>query len=116
MPQTITVRGLGTESWGPFAAAAAAAAAVSILFVAWTANRWVSDSATIALDDVGEAVAAFIAAGSCGLAAYRNSGRARIAWSLFSASALSRALGEVIWSWYEVGAGQRVAFPSAAGA
>ena len=108
--------GLGAEGWGPFAAAAAAAATVSILFVAWTANRWVSDSATIALDDIGEAVAAFIAAASCGLAAYRNSGRARVAWSLFSASALSWAIGEVIWSWYEVGQGQSVPFPSAADA
>ena len=116
MPRTITVRGLGTESWRPFAAAAAAAAVVSVLFVAWTANRWVSDSATIAVDDIGEAVAAFIAAGSCGLAAWRNSDRVRVAWSLFSASALSWALGEVVWSWYEVFQGQSVPFPSAADA
>src|SRR2546428_12898818 len=97
MPRTITARGLGTESWRPFAAAAAAAAVVSLLFVAWTANRWVSDSATIALDDIGEAVAAFIAAGSCGLAASRNSNRVRAAWSLFAASAVSRGVGAGVW-------------------
>ena len=115
-PRTIVVTGLGTESWRPFAAAAATAAVVSILFVAWTANRWISDSATIALDDIGEGVAALIAAGSCGLAAYRNSGRTRVAWYLFSLSALSWALGEAIWSWIEVGLGESVPFPSAADA
>ena len=114
--RTTTATGLGTESWGPFATAAATASVVSILFVAWTANRWISDSATIALDDIGEAVAACIAAGSCGLAAYRNSGRPRVAWFLFSLSALSWALGEAIWSWIEVGRGESVPFPSAADA
>src|SRR5207248_2311578 len=108
--------GLGIPGWRPFAAAATAAASVSIVFVLWTANRWVSDQATIGLDDIGEAVAAFIAAGSCAFAAVRSGGRVRVAWTLFSLSALSWALGEVVWSWIEVVQGQAVPFPSAADA
>ena len=114
--QRLAVTGLGIPGWRPFAVAATAAALVSIAFVLWTANRWVSDQATIGLDDIGEAVAAFIAAGSCAFAAVRSGGRVRVAWTLFSLSALSWALGEVVWSWIEVVQGQAVPFPSAADA
>ena len=112
----VVVKGLGIEGWGPFVAAAAAAAVVSLLFIGWTANRWVSDQATIGVDDVGEAVASFAAALSCGFAAWRNQGRVRIAWTMFAASALSWTAGEVIWSWNEVIRGQDLPFPSVADA
>ena len=112
----LNVIGLGIEGWRPFAAAATAAALVSIVFAAWTAFQWVSDQATIDIDDIGEAVAAFIAAGSCGIAAARTSGRTRFAWILFGSSALSWGIGEVVWSVYQVGLGIAVPFPSAADA
>ncbi|HEV3405558.1 MAG TPA: PAS domain-containing sensor histidine kinase [Candidatus Dormibacteraeota bacterium] len=110
------VRGLGISGWRPFAIAAAAVAVVSVLFTAWTAFHWISDQATIDFDDIGEAVAAFIAAASCSFAAARNTGRTRVAWTLFAASTFSWAVGEVIWSVYEVGLGVAVPFPSAADA
>ncbi len=112
----LTVTGLGIEGWAPFAAAAAAAAAISVLFAGWTAGHWISDSATVSIDDIGEAVAAFVAAASCGFAAARTSGRTRVAWGLFALSALSWAVGEVVWSIYEVGMGVEVPFPSLADA
>ena len=112
----LVVAGLGIEGWQPFLIGAAASAVVTVLFVAWTTGRWVSDQATIDLDDIGEAVAALIAAGSCAYAAVRNSGRTRAAWALFAASALSWGLGEVVWSVYQVGLGVAVPFPSAADA
>jgi len=112
----VTVTGLGIQGWRPFAVAASAAAVVSIVFIAWTANRWISDSFTVGLDDIGEAVAALIAAGSCAYAAVRNSGRARMAWSFFAASAAAWGIGEVIWSWNEVVLGQPLPFPSIADA
>ena len=112
----ISITGLGLQGWGPFTAAAAVAAIVSLAFIAWTVNRWVSDDATIALDDFGEAVAALIAVGSCGFAAVRNAGRIRVAWALFAASAMSWAIGELIWSWNEVVKGEEVPFPSLADA
>ena len=112
----LTVTGLGIEGWRPFVVAASAAAVVSLLFVLWTMNRWFGDQATIDMDDLGEAVAALIAAGSCALAATRTSGRTRWAWSFFAASALSWGLGELVWSWYQVVRGVDVPFPSLADA
>ncbi len=115
-PRKLTVTGLGIQSWRPFVAAAGLAALLSVVFTAWTAYHWVSDQATIDVDDIGEAVAAFIAAASCGFAAIRNEGRTRLAWTFFALSALSWGLGEVIWSIYQVGLGVAVPFPSAADA
>ena len=112
----LEITGLGIQGWVPFTALAVAAGVVSIVFTAWIWRGWFGDTATTAVDDLGEAVTAFIAAGSCLYAALRNTGRVRLAWGLFGASALSWGLGEVIWSWYEVFQGQDVPFPSAADA
>jgi PAS domain S-box-containing protein len=94
--------------------AAAATVVVVAGFVAWTAFRIGGDRITIAVDDIGEAVAAFVAVACCALAARRNSGRPRLGWALLSASALAWAMGEVVWSVYEVGMGVAVPYPSAA--
>jgi two-component system, sensor histidine kinase and response regulator len=112
----VFVTGLGIEGWRPFAAAAAAAGIVSLLFTAWIAGHWVSDDTSVAVDDFGEAIAALVAAGSCGFAAVRNVGRVRVAWGLFALSALSWAVGELIWAWNEVVLGEALPFPSAADA
>ena len=112
----LIVTGLGIEGWAPFGAAAALAGVASLVFVLWTANVWFGDRATTSFDDIGEAVAAFIAAASCAFAAFRNRGRVRAAWAFFAVSALSWAVGEVIWTYYEVFRGQDVPFPSLADA
>ncbi len=106
--------GFGFRGWRVFTAAAAAAAILSAAFVAWTALRIGGDQTTVAVDDIGEAVAALIAAVSCGVAAARTSQRTRLAWAFFAASAASWGIGEVVWSVYEVGLGVNVPFPSAA--
>jgi two-component system, sensor histidine kinase and response regulator len=108
------VSGFGFRTWRAFIAAAAAATALGVAFIVWTTLRIGGDSATVAVDDIGEAVAAIIAAVSCGLAAFRNTHRTRLAWALFGASAASWGIGEVVWSIYEVGMGVSVPFPSAA--
>ncbi len=110
------VSGFGFRGWRAFTIAAGGAAALSVAFVAWTALRIGGDQATIAVDDIGEAVAALIAAVSCGLAAARTTNRTRLAWAFFAASAASWGIGEVVWSVYEVGLGVSVPFPSAADA
>jgi PAS domain S-box-containing protein len=112
----MVVTGLGISGWRPFAIAAGAAGLASALFIGWTAFHWISDQATIDVDDLGEAVAAFVATLSCGLAATRNAGRTRVAWLLFAASTFSWGAGEVVWSVYQVGLGVAVPFPSAADA
>jgi two-component system sensor histidine kinase/response regulator len=106
--------GFGFRGWRVFTVAAAAAAILAAAFVAWTALRIGGDQTTVAVDDIGEAVAALIAALSCGLAAARTSQRTRLAWAFFAASAASWGIGEVVWSVYEVGLGVNVPFPSAA--
>ena len=108
------VSGFGFRGWRVFTIAAAAASVLAAAFVAWTALRIAGDTATVAFDDIGEAVAALIAAVSCGLAALRTSNRTRLAWAFFAASAASWGIGEVVWSVYEVGLGVSVPFPSAA--
>ena len=110
------MNGFGFRGWRAFTLAATAAALLAAAFVAWTALRIGGDQATVAVDDIVEAVAALIAAGSCGLAAVRTSNRTRLAWALFAASAASWFAGEVVWSVYEVGMGVNVPFPSAADA
>jgi len=115
-PSATAIRGFGFRSWRAFAIAAAAAGALAIAFIVLTVLRVGGDQATVAVDDIGEAVAAAIAAASCGLAARRTTSRARLAWGFFAASAASWAVGEVVWSVYEVGLGVSVPFPSAADA
>jgi|SRR5579859_5917122 len=97
-----------------FALCAVLAGALSIAFIGWIEFRVGGDQVTTAVDDIGEAVAAAIAALSCGLAARRAAGRLRAAWGLLAASAASWCAGEVVWSVYEVGLGIEVPFPSLA--
>src|SRR5260370_35277414 len=70
----IVVTGLGLRGWRPFALAAGAALLVSLLFAGWPAFPWVTDQATIDIDDIGEAVAAFLAPANRSVAAAGNSG------------------------------------------
>jgi PAS domain S-box-containing protein len=96
--------------------AAAATVLVVVGFVAWMGLRIGGDRITIAVDDIGEGVAALIAAICCALAARRNTARARLGWTLLSASAATWCAGEIVWSVYEVGLGVSVPDPSAADA
>src|SRR5260370_10606681 len=108
------VGGFGFRGWGAFTIAATSAGILSVAFVVWTALRIGGDQATIAVDDIGEAVAALIAAVSCGFAAARTTNRTRLAWAVFAASAASCGIREGVWAVYQVGLGGSVPFPSAA--
>jgi len=101
-------------SRGPFAMAAALAVIASLSLAAILQFPILSASAVTAIDDVGEGVAALIAAAACAWAARRSSGHTRLAWSLMAISAAAWAAGEAVWSWYEVGRGVAVPFPSVA--
>ncbi len=95
---------------------AAATVVVVVGFVVWVELRIGGDRATIAMDDIGEGVAALVATACTGLAAKRNSGRPRLGWLLLSASAATWCAGEIVWAVYEVGMNVNVPFPSAADA
>src|SRR5207237_2574742 len=81
-------------------------AVFSVGFGAWLAFAWGGPTTTQWLDDIGEFVVAFIAAGACAFAALRHHGRTRIAWTLMAASAFSWGAGEVVWSYYVLLLGQ----------
>lgn len=68
------------------------------------------------LDNLAESLAAFGAALCCGLAALRRDGRVRLAWVLLGLSALSWALGQTVWDWYQIVRNVQVPFPSFADA
>jgi len=87
-----------------------------VVFGAWITLRWGGVSLTEGIDDIGEAAVAFLAAGVCGLAAWRHRGRIRVAWILIGVSAFLWAAGETVWSFYEVGLRQQVPYPSLADA
>src|SRR5438105_9560740 len=67
-----------------------------------------------AVDDIGEALAAAIAAAACAWAASRASGRVRLGWTLMGISTGLWAAGEVVWSIYEVGLNVQTPYPSPA--
>ena len=67
-----------------------------------------------AVDDIGEALAAAIAAAACAWAATRASGRVRLGWALMGISTGLWAAGEVVWSIYEVGLNVQTPYPSPA--
>ena len=100
--------------WTYFAIAATAAATVSVGLAAFIAFHPLGYKAVTAVDDIGEAVAALVAAGACAWASRRAVGRLRLAWTLIAVSAASWGMGEVVWSIYEVGLGVDVPFPSLA--
>jgi len=105
-----------TREWRRFALAAALVVTVCAAFLVWQTFRFGGEKTTIAIDDIGEGVAAGIAAVSLAVASVRSTGRTRAAWALLGAGAASWCIGEAIWSWYEVFQGVNEPFLSAADA
>lgn len=102
------------SSWRTFAIAAVLCALGVGAFMVSTGFNLGGNTVTYAVDDIGNGVAALIAAASCAFAATRFSGRARLAWGLLAASAGSWFAGEVYWSILEVGQGISPPSPSPA--
>lgn len=97
-----------------FAVATAGVLVAGIVYALVVRNVSLGARGTTALDDIGEALAAAIAAGSCAWAATRASGRERLAWALMGISAGLWGAGEVVWSIYEVGMNIPTPYPSLA--
>jgi diguanylate cyclase len=99
-----------------FAVAVAATVLVCAGYLAWLLTNLGGDRATVWFDDLGELVAALIAGVACLAAARRASGASRRAWALMAGWGLSWALGEAVWSWYELLRNTPTPFPSLADA
>src|SRR5258708_36033879 len=89
-------------------------AGLSLFFAAGMHFHWGGTAAVRRLDNIGETVAALVAATACGVAAWRHQRRTRIAWALIGTSALSSGLGQSVSSYYELVRGQLVPLPSLA--
>ena len=77
----LPITGVGFRGWRAFTIAAAAAVLASVAFVILTVFRVGGDQTTIAIDDIGEAIAAMIAgAASTWFAKRSSSARAMSAW------------------------------------
>src|SRR4051794_34802441 len=71
---------------------------------------------TRSVDDVVEMLAAAVAAAAALWRALHSSGRTRTSWLLFAGGTGGWALGEAIWTYYEVVVGRDTPFPSLADA
>jgi diguanylate cyclase len=99
-----------------FAYAAGATLVASVAYALILRNVYFGDQVVTALDDIGEAVAAGLAAAACAWAVRRARGRDRLGWALMSVSAGLWGAGEIVWSIYEVGLQVEVPYPSLADA
>ena len=105
-----------TFGWNHFALASAAVTALAIGDVIILGFNLGGDRFAIAVDDMGSAVAAFIAGAACAWTARRSVGRFRSGWALMAASAAAWGIGEIVWCVYEVVLNIAVPFPSGADA
>ena len=97
----------------PPAAAAAATAAFAVsaaVLVLGLGGRSFVQSYT----DLAQLTAAAVASACCALAALRTDGRARRSWVAVAVGCAGWAVGEGIWSWFELVRGVDTPFPSAA--
>lgn len=99
-----------------FAVTAVAVLVASTVYAVVVRNVLLGDRGTTAFDDIGEAVAAAVAAAACAWAATRSTGRERLGWSFMGISAGLWAAGEVVWSIYEVFMNVPTPYPSLADA
>jgi diguanylate cyclase (GGDEF)-like protein/PAS domain S-box-containing protein len=95
-------------------------AGFSLFYGAWLLFHWGGTAPTQHIDNIGDTLAAVVAAAVCAIAAWRQQGRTRWAWALIGASALSWGLGQVVWSFGHLGAvplavASVLCFPSAPG-
>ena len=90
---------------------AAVAGASSFVFCVWLSLGFGGAWATIAVDDLGQTAAALIAAAASVSAIRREHGRIRYGWCLFALAELSYAIGQAIYSWYELVLGRRLTTP-----
>ena len=100
------------QSWLP--RARLAVGVVTLVMLLAVTGLFATGGVTRSVDDLGELTAAALAATNCGLAAWSCRGRLRIGWLCLSLACLSWAVGETIWTVYELGLDTATPFPSLA--
>ncbi len=72
-----------------------------LLLVVWL-HVTAGERTLLFVNDLGELFYAALAAGTAGWRAVRSQGRLRKAWIAFAAGCAAWAVGEAIWSWYDL--------------
>ena len=80
----------------------AAAGASSLVFCLWLSLQFGGARLTIAVDDLGQTAAAVVAGAAAACASRREHGRVRYGWCLLGLAELSYAVGQGIYSSYEI--------------
>jgi PAS domain S-box-containing protein len=93
---------------------AAGALALAAWDAAWMYWQFWGERATQWWSDLVAVPVPLFVTIACWVAGRRQEGRARKAWYLLGAAAMSWGLGEAVWSLYELGLGREVPFPSIA--
>ena len=75
---------------------------LTALMLLWVLATYVTGQVNPTISDLGESAVAMLAAVSCALAAWSSSGRLRVAWAGLAGATLSWAVGQAVWSWYEL--------------
>lgn len=96
-----------------FVAGSVLAGLTTLIFLLWVVFGFGGAGVTNAFDDIGELLAAAAAALVCGVASRRVSA-GRAGWAFLAASSFAWAIGETVWSYYDLVKGVEVPFPSLA--
>ncbi len=78
------------------------AGASSFVFCLWLSARFGGTRLTTTVDDLGQTAAALLAATAGAYAMRREQGRIRCGWCLLALSELAYAIGQGVYSWYEL--------------
>jgi diguanylate cyclase (GGDEF)-like protein len=92
------------------------AAALAVIYVVWTQAELGGEAVTIAFSDTIIGVAAGAAGLACVAASRRQAGWPGRGWAMIGLGMLFWAVGEAVWTAYEVVLGREVPFPSLADA
>jgi diguanylate cyclase (GGDEF)-like protein len=89
-------------------------AALTTLLLLAALGTYLSGHVVRTFSDLGMTAAALLGGVNCGLAAQSSFGRLRVAWGGLAAACLAWAVGQAIWSWYELVLGTETPFPGLA--
>src|ERR1035437_938307 len=79
-----------------------AVGALTGLLLLWALAVYSTRNTSRTFSDLGETAVALLAGFNCILAARASSGRLRVAWGGLAGATLSWAVGQAVWTWYEL--------------
>ena len=109
-----TVQRAGPRRLPLFNAAAVVVFAYAVIDIAWMLAGWGGEQTTLAFSDLSAVACASVATIACAATWRVERGNRRRAWGVLALAAGAWALGEGVWTFYELGLGVEAPFPSIA--